>query len=509
MVEWSTSGLQIVSALIGSGLLITIFSSMYNEFLNKPHLNIVVQPDLKNVHRDSVIITNDGQKSATHLELKIRTPANFSLIDNFSTVGNISLSKINSSLLAVNTPLFVQGSGSMIRIGMNLNYTGLLLGPVVVDVARGSIADSIGMSRGSVIHMIAGQNIIHPADMSKILKSDLGKTIQITWLEKNGKTISKALNLPFSVKPNKPILGITHSRSLGSYTIYATYDEGSVKKDIPGVLCLFFVPQWYMINYGAFRDYQAYLDFKEHIFTYMIWSSLFALSVIVFTFPQIYKKFFKRLNRDKIRFLSDILNEVIMVRSILYKDPMYQNVLSESWTSMLESMKLQFIDKINSYLLLDDFYSKLAKRNSFLTTNKSVEKDILMKYNKDCIGLADKALIRVDWPKYSTIQTEKITHTSRLKVLFIASVGGFFLPGIAHIYIGRWKKGILILSVSYVLLLLYFEGIIMQYETSYSCSDAKLTTTIMTYLIFAYFGIWIWQAVDARKLVQNIQTIAR
>jgi C-terminal processing protease CtpA/Prc len=95
------------------------------------------------------------------------------------------LSTINSSLFAINTPLFVQGSGSMIRIGMNLNYTGILLGPVVVNVVPGSIADSIGMSRGSVIHKIAGKNIIYPDDISKILKSDLGKAIQITWRRQN------------------------------------------------------------------------------------------------------------------------------------------------------------------------------------------------------------------------------------------------------------------------------------------------------------------------------------
>ena len=57
--------------LVLSGLLVTTFTSFYNEFYSKPHINIVVQGDIRNIHRDIITITNDGRVPATNLVLNI------------------------------------------------------------------------------------------------------------------------------------------------------------------------------------------------------------------------------------------------------------------------------------------------------------------------------------------------------------------------------------------------------------------------------------------------------
>ena len=59
----------------------------------------------------------------------------------------MSVTKLNSTLLSVYLPTFVEGEGSIIRAVMNLNYAGLLLGWVVNSIEPGSIVQSIGISK--------------------------------------------------------------------------------------------------------------------------------------------------------------------------------------------------------------------------------------------------------------------------------------------------------------------------------------------------------------------------
>ena len=56
---------------------------------------------------------------------------------------------------------------------------------------------------------------------------------------------------------------------------------------------------------------------------------------------------------------------------------------------------------INDYRRVDDFYSKLHERNSYVESHTSAIDDIaLRKLNKECLDLAEDALKNVDWSKY-------------------------------------------------------------------------------------------------------------
>jgi Zn-dependent protease len=86
------------------------------------------------------------------------------------------------------------------------------LGVSIIRVNEGSLAEKIGLTEGSVIQTISGQNIRSIEDLRKILESNLGNTIEITWydIDNNKKRDYKrdSVSLPVSIDNNKGILGV-------------------------------------------------------------------------------------------------------------------------------------------------------------------------------------------------------------------------------------------------------------------------------------------------------------
>ena len=58
MIDWKTSGIQIFSTLIGSSLVIIGLTSLYNEFYNKPDIQIHID---ETTYQDIVNIKNNGR----------------------------------------------------------------------------------------------------------------------------------------------------------------------------------------------------------------------------------------------------------------------------------------------------------------------------------------------------------------------------------------------------------------------------------------------------------------
>jgi membrane-associated protease RseP (regulator of RpoE activity) len=87
------------------------------------------------------------------------------------------------------------------------------LGVSINGVNQGSLAEKIGLTEGSVIQTISGQNIRSIEDLRRILESNLGKTIEITWYDMDNskkRDYNRGyVSLPISVDNNKGILGVT------------------------------------------------------------------------------------------------------------------------------------------------------------------------------------------------------------------------------------------------------------------------------------------------------------
>jgi membrane-associated protease RseP (regulator of RpoE activity) len=81
-------------------------------------------------------------------------------------------------------------------------------GVMVAGVNNGSLADKLGLSKGSIIQTISGQKVHTVEDLSSILRSNLGHNIQVTWQDKTGAKITRFIGLPSFAEANKGILGI-------------------------------------------------------------------------------------------------------------------------------------------------------------------------------------------------------------------------------------------------------------------------------------------------------------
>jgi membrane-associated protease RseP (regulator of RpoE activity) len=81
---------------------------------------------------------------------------------------------------------------------------------VLIDrVNKGSLAEKIHLTEGSVIQTISGKNVRSIEDLREQLQKNLGKTIEMTWAVKNKPIVRGNITLPSTVNVNKGILGVT------------------------------------------------------------------------------------------------------------------------------------------------------------------------------------------------------------------------------------------------------------------------------------------------------------
>jgi len=86
---------------------------------------------------------------------------------------------------------------------------GTQYGVEIMTVGEGSLANSIGIREGDVILDIEGDRVEHIEDLSRLLQSNLGNNVAITWRDTNGQEITSIASIPARVQPNTGILGVT------------------------------------------------------------------------------------------------------------------------------------------------------------------------------------------------------------------------------------------------------------------------------------------------------------
>lgn len=82
-------------------------------------------------------------------------------------------------------------------------------GVAVISVGPGSLAESVGMEPESVIQYVAGQEVKTLNDLGNYLRANLGSTVDITWINKAGDVVTRAVTLPPTVEQGKGVLGVT------------------------------------------------------------------------------------------------------------------------------------------------------------------------------------------------------------------------------------------------------------------------------------------------------------
>ena len=82
-------------------------------------------------------------------------------------------------------------------------------GVVVTNVNQGSLAESIGLAKGTTIQQIQNNQIRNPVELNDNLNANLGKLITIGITDENGEKLTKQATLPPQREPGKGILGVS------------------------------------------------------------------------------------------------------------------------------------------------------------------------------------------------------------------------------------------------------------------------------------------------------------
>jgi membrane-associated protease RseP (regulator of RpoE activity) len=114
---------------------------------------------------------------------------------------------MNNVILAVISLfcLFLITSSLAVTGPVNPNLHGLM----ITNINPGSLAESIGLTKGSIIQQVGDSQIRSPAQLNDNLGKNLGKTIDITFLDDKGQRILKQAKLPSVREPGKGILGVS------------------------------------------------------------------------------------------------------------------------------------------------------------------------------------------------------------------------------------------------------------------------------------------------------------
>ncbi|TVP41627.1 site-2 protease family protein [Candidatus Nitrosocosmicus arcticus] len=82
-------------------------------------------------------------------------------------------------------------------------------GVVVTNVNQGSLAESIGLAKGTTIQQIQNNQIRNPVELNDNLNANLGKLITLGITNENGEKLTKQATLPPQREPGKGILGVS------------------------------------------------------------------------------------------------------------------------------------------------------------------------------------------------------------------------------------------------------------------------------------------------------------
>jgi hypothetical protein len=135
VVDWKTTGLQIILPIILSGLAIPGLSNIYNTTYNEPNIQIKVLPNDIEKSISSINVVNTGNVAAKNLFLIIEIPkiiVGYSIFNTENVTLNINSTKkesvlgynsfylsnkdSNQRILTLYIPRLVPGEGSMIKI---------------------------------------------------------------------------------------------------------------------------------------------------------------------------------------------------------------------------------------------------------------------------------------------------------------------------------------------------------------------------------------------------------
>jgi len=100
-----------------------------------------------------------------------------------------------------------------------------IFGVVITNINQNSLAESLGLTKGSIIQQIQNNEIKNPTELNENLGANLGNTVSVTWLNEAGEKITKQATLPKEREPGKGILGVTISEFSDPQKVLNNYNS--------------------------------------------------------------------------------------------------------------------------------------------------------------------------------------------------------------------------------------------------------------------------------------------
>ncbi|HXT85049.1 MAG TPA: site-2 protease family protein [Verrucomicrobiae bacterium] len=100
-----------------------------------------------------------------------------------------------------------------------------VFGVSITSVGSKTLAESLGLVKGSIIQQIQNKNIKTTNELNGNLSANLGNMISISWLNDKGEKITKQTTLPKERTPGKGILGVTIIEISDPKKVLNTYDS--------------------------------------------------------------------------------------------------------------------------------------------------------------------------------------------------------------------------------------------------------------------------------------------
>jgi hypothetical protein len=135
-------------------------------------------------------------------------------------------------------------------------------------------------------------------------------------------------------------------------------------------------------------------------------SALFGVGSYVYSYFVRQRHRSRVQDNQKIPFISDVIENVMTIRRQLKTNIKNKTHFPNPWKGekgeFFTQKALQDYLKeleVQDYVILDDFYTKLDEREQKLSNTISEQE--LRELNKHLLELADKALLSIDWKKYT------------------------------------------------------------------------------------------------------------
>lgn len=239
------------------------------------------------------------------------------------------------------------------------------------------ILDVSPMDIVNITNKLSTTDIILPAYNNRILQSGNNQTVNGPLLEIQ---IAKLIHGVGSILELDTFINRSNEEGNG-VEVFAVYDQGSdhLVGILPNTPTLF-----------VDRIYEYWIESY-----YLVFYGTLAIAV----FAYIMKR--KRMKR----FPREIAKKIMEMRRVLRNDHTSKDIFPENWDQYSDKMH-KTIDSMSDYLLFDDFFSELKKRNLYLsnkidTKQSNLSKtNTISKLNETLLAAAENVLNKVDWNKY-------------------------------------------------------------------------------------------------------------